>query len=68
MSREEPKLSYTYPRSARRRRGVELTLSDEARVELDRLADEAGTCRSRLVEGWIMERTTSSRSTKKGRR
>jgi len=68
MSDDAGKTGYTYPRSARRRRGVELTLSDEARAELDRLADEAGTCRSRLVESWIMERRASGTSTRKGRR
>jgi predicted DNA-binding protein len=55
MSRN-PKTSpwYSTPRTARTRRGVELTLSNEAHERLDRLAKVYGG-KSAAVERLIME-------------
>jgi hypothetical protein len=44
-------------RSARKRRGVELTLSEEAIAELDRrTAAHRTRIRSRVVEEWLLGR------------
>lgn len=42
------------PRAARKRKGVELMLSDEARIRLDQMAFERGVSRSALVEEMIL--------------
>lgn len=46
---------YSTPRNARKRRGVEVTLSDEARAKLDKLVKKSKTSRSAVVEALIME-------------
>lgn len=52
-----PKTSpwYAYPRSSRKRRGVELALSAEARLRLVALVEETGMNQSRLVEAMILK-------------
>lgn len=42
------------PQDARNRKMVAITLSDEARERLERLADEHGLTKSMLVEALIM--------------
>lgn len=41
-------------RSARKRRPIELTLSDDARARLEALAEERGESRSAVVEELIL--------------
>ncbi len=52
-----PKASawYSTPNAKRRRKGVEVTLSDEARAKLKRLARKRGTSMSGVVEALILE-------------
>ncbi len=52
-----PKASawYSTPNAKRRRKGVELTLSDEAREKLKRLAKKRGVSMSAVVEELIRE-------------
>src|SRR5678816_486476 len=46
---------YSTPRAMRKRRGIEITLSDDARARLEWLAAERGVALSRVVEDLIME-------------
>ncbi len=46
---------YSTPKAKRKRKGVELTLSDEARAKLKRLARKRGTSMSGVVEELILE-------------
>lgn len=46
---------YSTPRSKRKRRGIEITLSDEARQRLDELAEERIQLKSAVVEDLIMQ-------------
>lgn len=45
---------YSTPRDRRARKGVEVTLSDEARARLDAIAKKRGETRSAIVEALIM--------------
>ncbi len=45
---------YSTPKAKRVRKGIELTITDEAREKLDRLADRYGS-RSAAVEKLILE-------------
>ena len=52
-----PKASpwYSTPKAKRKRKGLEVTLSDEAREKLERLAARRGESMSRVVESLILE-------------
>jgi len=47
------------PRSARKRRKLEVSLSDEARARLEALAEERGESRSEVVEDLILSAKAS---------
>jgi hypothetical protein len=49
------------PRDRRTRRGVELTLSDEAHQHLERLASDLDVSRSELVDALILLATATAR-------
>jgi predicted DNA-binding protein YlxM (UPF0122 family) len=53
---------YATPRQQRRKKGLELTLSDDAYLQLAELAEEAGISRSALVERWISTKSKSKRT------
>lgn len=57
MTRRASQANSRIQRSARKRRGVELTLSEEAIAELDRrTAAHRTRIRSRVVEEWLLGR------------
>jgi hypothetical protein len=58
-SRSEHKKGTT--RADRKRKGIELTLSDEAREELVRRAEKAGVSQSRFVEAWLLPKKEGRR-------
>ena len=45
---------YSTPKDKRKRKGIEVTLSDEARERLDALADQHNVSRSVMVEQLIV--------------
>lgn len=45
---------YSTPKAKRRRKGLEVTLSDEARARLEALADAEGVSLSAMVEALIL--------------
>lgn len=47
---------YSTPRAKRRRKGVEIMLSDEAREALDTMAERYGLTRSGMVEQLVLDR------------
>lgn len=55
MPRKKKDKEDSYPRANRKRKPLEITLSDEARAKLDRLCAAAdGAPRSRIVEALVM--------------
>ena len=56
VSKSKPgTMGYSTPRCLRKRKGIELMLSDVAQEKLDRVAKERGVSRSAVVEWLIME-------------
>ncbi len=55
---------YSTPKSKRRRKGIEVTLPDEALERLNALADQHGVSRSAMVEALIMASPLRGRRTK----
>jgi len=51
---------YSTPRTKRRRKGIEIMLSDEAAARLERLAKQRGVSRSAVVEALLMGRNRDS--------
>jgi len=53
---------YSTPRDKRKRKGVEITLSDDARKELNALAK--GSTMSAVIEAWLMRAAARRRAAK----
>lgn len=53
---------YSTPRDKRKRKGVEVTLSPEARKELDALAK--GSTMSAVIEAWLMRKARARAAAK----
>lgn len=51
---------YSTPRTKRKRKGVEITLSPEARKELDALAK--GTTMSAVIDAWLLRAAARRRA------
>ncbi len=53
---------YSTPREKRKRKGVEVTLSDEARKELNALAK--GSTMSAVIEAWLIRKARARAAAK----